>query len=524
MAEPDNVTAVLGISMPSFTEKYIDKKTVTFFHIDVQSRISKKEWGLDKRYSEFKKLHDILSPLIPNLPAIPPTTFFKVSSYEALTKRRLDLERFLRFCVERKDVLHQKEFRAFLDIDKEAPEIIGNEVALNFEYTNVPLGVRDFLFVPHKEILLMCCSDMNIISRADSMITNFSFPWEKKTDSHIPLGAAFIYQCKPNDSKYIVHKIWAKSFPIQTGVLSWEDEEEVFSVGLDNGRIYCFKAKPNTHYLDMEMILELPLHKDRVMGLGYDKDNKVIYSCSTDKTFYLTDLKQNPPSPILLKLSRAGYTNLKFDKKNERIFLTNGIGELTVFLTTTSPPTEVLNLQSSSLSSIRALHIDDINHYLFTGSVNGKINIFNLGLPGKERFISEMTSFGASMKIRICRYNAKNHELITGDEDGRVTIWSLKTGQPVQVFEAHPKSAITQMDYDEENRLLWTGGKDKAFRVWKLPEKWISAEFEDFETNEVKNITSNLATLKIQKTLQKERDNESDSSDDDLNGWCYREY
>ena len=524
MTDQDNETAVIGVTMPTFKEKYIDKKTVTFYEINLTYRINKIDWTLEKRYSDFKTLHDSLDKLIPNLPSIPGTTLFKVKSVDALTKRRLDLQKFLRQCIQRKDIIATKPLQDFLLIQEKAPEVIGKTASLNFQYEKIPLGVRDFIFVPHKEIMLMCCSDMNIISRADSMLTNFTFPWEKKTDSHIPLGAAFCYQCKPNQGKndYTVHKIWAKSFPIQTGVISWEDRTEVFSVGLDDGKIYAFKAKEGTHYLEFEQLLELQAHKDRVMGLGFDNDSNYMYSCSTDRTFYVTEVQTTPPNSTLVKMSRSGYTNLNFDKKNDRVFLTNESGELSVFLTNTFPPTEAINLQITSYSSIRALDISEKSHYIFTGSVNGKINILNLSYPGKEKLISEMTSFGASMKIRICRYNSKTHELITGDEDGRVTIWSLKTGQPVSVWEAHPKSPITQMMFDEENLLLWTGAKDKAFRVWQLPEKFTSDAMDKFESTEVKNISESLAIMKLQGLLKREMEDDSDSSVDDLNGWDYK--
>ena len=350
MTDQDNETAVIGVTMPTFKEKYIDKKTVTFYEINLTYRINKIDWTLEKRYSDFKTLHDSLDKLIPNLPSIPGTTLFKVKSVDALTKRRLELQKFLRQCIQRKDILASKPLQDFLLIQEKAPEVIGKTASLNFQYEKIPLGVRDFIFVPHKEIMLMCCSDMNIISRADSMLTNFTFPWEKKTDSHIPLGAAFCYQCKPNQGKndYTVHKIWAKSFPIQTGVISWEDRTEVFSVGLDDGKIYAFKAKEGTHYLEFEQLLELQAHKDRVMGLGFDNDSNYMYSCSTDRTFYVTEVQTTPPNSTLVKMSRSGYTNLNFDKKNDRVFLTNESGELSVFLTNTFPPTEAINLQITS--------------------------------------------------------------------------------------------------------------------------------------------------------------------------------
>ena len=179
MSDSDNATNVLGISIPNFKEKYIERKTVTFYEVNITDRITKTDWSLEKRYSDFKTLHDTLSTIIPNLPSIPGVTLFKVTSLEALTKRRLELERFLRICVQRKDILATSPLQDFLLLETKAPEIIGNSETKNFAYEKIPLGVRDFIVVPHKEIMLMCCSDMNIISSDNNGYVNSrtKFEW-----------------------------------------------------------------------------------------------------------------------------------------------------------------------------------------------------------------------------------------------------------------------------------------------------------------------------------------------------------
>ena len=215
---------------------------------------------------------------------------------------------------------------------------------------------------------------------------------------------------------------------------------------------------------------------------------------------------------------------MKLDAKNRRIFLTNEGGELNVYTLKTVPPSLVRNLQTSSPSSIRAFHIDYKNNYMFTGNVTGKICIMNLPPPDKEKLISEISNFGVGeQKIRVCVNDPDNYQLITGDENGRVTIWNLKTGKPIYLWEAHPKSAITQIWYQSEFHILWTGGKDLSIKMWQLPEKWLSPEVETFEKNEVSNITAKLIEEKLEKAKNKE-DGEDDSDDDDLNGWCYRKF
>ena len=519
-----NLTAIIGIIIKSFNEKYIDKKTVTFYEIEVTSHITQNSWIIQRRYNEFKNLHASLSKIFVNLPPIPGISFFKITSEDQLNKRKDDLEKFLRECVQRKDVFLNSEFKQFLELEKNAPEVVANDVTNKYDYKKLPLGVRSFIVVPHREIMCVCCSDMNIISRADSMLSNFSFPWEKKKKSHIPLGAAFIYQCKPDPKEiYKIHKIWAKSFPIQIGVIYWEDKNEIYCVGNDDGKIHIFKGIPNTHYLKMDTICELTFHSNRVMGLALDPETMNLYSCSTDKSFYVTDLKNETFPNMLIHTGNSGYTNLVYESDNHRLFLTNEYGELSVYTTTVYPPIQARVLNTSAMSCIRAVFLDKVNNVFFTGSVNGKICIMNLGSPGKERLISEMSSFSiGKMKIRVCVGDPKRNELITGDQIGRVTVWSLKTGRPIYLWEAHPKSAITQMWLQPEYNLLWTGGKDMHINIWQLPEKWVSNEAFNYEEHEVSNITAKMVETKLEKKYKK--DGEIDSDDDDLNGWNFREY
>lgn len=513
-----NDFSIIGIEVPSYSEKYVGSKSVTFYAVEVTSRITKNTWKIEKRYSEFKTLHDAMLKIYPRLPTIPGTTFFKVTSPEALKNRQNALQTFLRSCVQRRDILQNKLFKEFLELEKNASEIVGNDVELVYDYKKLPLGCRNFKVIPHKGIMVVCCSNMNILSRSNVIISNISLK-KKSDDDKVPMGALFIYQCEPSKEEiYAIHKIWAKPFPIQTGTLFWEDENEILSVGNDDGKIYVFKPQPGTHYVVMNQTFELSYHTDRVMGLAIEPSKMQLYSCSTDKTFYMTDLK-NPKNNYPINCATSGYTNLELDKENKRIFLTNETGELSVYSIQSFPPLLVRNLQTSSLSSIRAFHIDKKNGYIFTGNVGGKICIMNLPPNNKEKLMSEISNFGVGeMKIRVCTTNPDNLELMTGDESGRVVIWSLKIGKPIYLWHAHD-GAITQMQYINEERQLWTGGKDLKIKLWKLPEKWVSEEVDLFDKEEKYAITAKIAEEKIERQKKDEEGNVY-SDDDDISGWC----
>jgi hypothetical protein len=134
------------------------------------------------------------------------------------------------------------------------------------------------------------------------------------------------------------------------------------------------------------------------MGLAYDHRSGNIYSCSTDKRFLVTELNYQD-NVVEITTSSHGFTNLIYDKKNDRFFLSNEVGAILVY------SVQGLNLlntvQTTSNSSIRGLHVDYKKFYIFTATMDGKIGVLELGLPGKERFIKEIASFNGNKKVNM---------------------------------------------------------------------------------------------------------------------------
>ena len=512
----DYVASTLEISINEFFEKYIDSKTVTFYKIEIYDNYSKEKWVLEKRYSEIDLLHKTISKLYPNIPPMPGKTIFKIKNRDALEGRKKQLELFLRECAKRKDIQSNGYFKSFLEIDKHSPDLTFNPPSVVYENTELPQGVRDFFFFEEANIMYIVCCDMKIASRIDAYVTNVNLPWEKKTDAHISVGSVFAFKVV-YDKKGIVHsyeKLWAKSFPEQTGVVNFDKENLVLQVGLDSGTVVFYKTSEESKYLAYDEICRVKPHNARVMGLAFDSKPGYIYSCGSDNKFMLSEI--NYLSNITeIAQSNAGYTNLEFDKKNQRIFLTNEAGILSVFLTNTFPPSLVNVIQTHSINCIRGFDIDYTKQYIFTGTNKGNISVIDLGPPGKEKLIKEISYFGGNIEIRIIRFNAIDRELYTGDQKGKITVWSLKTGQSIYAWQAHSQ-AITQIEYFPKSRQLLSMGKDKKILYWQLPDNWVKDEIQKFQDENIREINNNRAIEKFKKQKEKGDD---DSSDDSLDGW-----
>ena len=311
------VASTLEITIHEFFEKYIDGKIVTFYKIEVYDNYSKEKWLLEKRYSEIDILHKTLSKLYPNIPPMPGKTLFKIKNREQLENRKKQLEFFLRECAKRKDIESNEYFKGFLEIDKHSPDLTYNAPTIVYENSELPQGIRDFIFFEEANIMYIVCCDMKIASRIDAYVTNVNLPWEKKTEAHISVGSVFAFKVI-QDKKGVTHlyeKLWAKSFPEQTGVVNFDKENYVLQVGLDSGTVVFFKTSEESKFLNYEELCRIKPHNARVMGLAFDPKPGYIYSCGSDNKFMLSEINYLSNMTEIAQ-SNAGYTNLEFDKKN----------------------------------------------------------------------------------------------------------------------------------------------------------------------------------------------------------------
>ena len=287
-------------------------------------------------------------------------------------------------------------------------------------------------------------------------------------------------------------------------------------VGLDSGNIIFYKTSAESKYTEYSESFNSKPHTSRVMGLSLDDKNGYVYSCSSDKKFMLSDFS-NYSSSMEIAQSNFGFTAMIFDKNNDRLFLTDEGGVFRVFLTNTYPPTLVSLIQTHSTSCIRGLDIDFKKQYIFTGTNKGNISILDLGNPGKEKLIKEISYFGGNLEIRILRYNSDKNELYSGDQKGKITVWSLKTGQSIYAWQAH-SGAITQMRYDKKNNRLLSMAKDKKIIYWQIPDSWVSDSVKNFEETKIREINDSRAAEKMKK-YNKDNIDDDDSSEDSLDGW-----
>ena len=518
------LTSALSIQIIEYTEKHIDNSPVIFYRIKVTDHFSNNNWIIEKRYNDFVSLQKKLIQNYQDVPKLPGKTFFRVSEFADIKKRKDGLQKFLRTCIERKDILANEDFKIFLELPKNSPELCGNSPDLLGSFT-LPQGVRDIVYLPNESIILLCTAEMSVIERAETTMKNTIINPDEITN---PLGHAYIYSLEDNKGDFIFREIWRRKFKPRTRCLAYDKDENYMLIGRADGVISIFTLDKRSKYKKVDLIIELKPHINSVNGIWYDFIQKKLFTLSSDKRFLASDIKSNSNITEISK-SNFGYTCLKVDTKYNRFFTANEGGVIDIYSYKKFPPMKLSSTGITGNSHIRDIYINPTQLYIYACDSKGKISVIDFsGLNNNSSYCPEISQFGGKISLRQIIYDENKKELITGDESGKIIAWGLKTGQPIFSFSgAEGNSAITKLLYDKDIRLLIAGCKNNMVKFWKLPDNWVNVEVQKFEDEELKKINNEIARrrIKAQQEIEDGIENDFDSDlsqEDDLNGWNYR--
>jgi len=522
------LTSALSVQIIEYTEKHIDNSPVIFYRIKITDHYNKNSWIIEKRYNDFVALQKKLLQNFPDVPKLPGKTFFRVSEFADIKKRKDGLQSFLRLCIERKDIFANEDFKLFVELQKNSPDLCGNSPDMLGSFT-LPQGIRDFTYIQEENILLICTAEMSVIERAESTISDLKNKIGKQDDNIAnPLGHAYIYYVEENKGEFIFREIWRRKFKPRTRCLLYDQYDNYMMIGRADGIISVFTLDRRSKYKKVELIIELKNHLNTVNGMWYDYAQKKLYSVSSDKRFLVSDINSNSQITEISK-SNFGYTCLKADIKYNRFFTANEGGVIDIYSSKSFPPKKVSTTTITGNTHIRDIYININQLYIYACDVKGKISVIDFSsINNESNYCSEISQFGGKVCLRVIIYDENKKELITGDESGKLIAWSLKTGQPIFSWSgAEGNNAITKLLYDKDKKLLLTGSKDNMVKFWRLPENWISDDVMKFENEELKKINNEIARrrIKAQQEIEDGIENDFDSDlsqEDDLNGWNYR--
>ena len=500
---------IFTISINSYKEIYIERNCNIYYNIQITDNNLKNSWNVEKTIDDFQNLYEKIFILHPYIPMLPKKTLFKITSLHTIDKRKFELQHFLNFCINRKDILLNKDFINFLQISQKCPNLVLNSIKKE-EELSFELSVANFIYIKNKEILILLCVNNDFISSDEINLNNILSIRNNYSGEKTPLSHVFIYQLIKEKEKNIINKIWEKSIFVLADIIYFEENKEILCVGCDDGKIYLYNPKTKGDYKKMEFYGELSFHSKKITGLYINPINMELYSISLDCMFFCADLKDKLFSKSLIYNNTCGYTGLKYNKE-ENIFITSDEeGYISIFCFSYSHYKIFLYSQTKALNKINTLFI--FNKYLFTGCKNGIISVIDLSFINFS-LLKEINTINLDeSEINCITYNQINNEIIIGDEKGNIIIWNNKINNYIYCLKGHSPYAVRHLWIDENN-ILWSSGDDKKIKKWIFPNKWFNEDIYLFSTN--------LKEKKNKKNLLDFDDSENNisSDEDELNGW-----
>lgn len=520
--EADFLITTLTAIISGFTERKMDDKIFEIYQIRVTDHFHKKTWILEKEQNDFEILRKNLAITFLDVPMLPSRIMAGTIDLIMSNKKKGEMQNFLKNCINRKDIFSSEEFKEFLQIEVNSPELCGNTPVMKGKLEYLPQSISNFKYIPEESIIILTTSELGVSIKTNPQFLCFKNRLEEKEEDFDKIqGLIMIFKIEKSEERFEFIQLWQKKVPVQTTSLFFDEISKFFFVGYEDGFIAVFKVNPKTNYTEVDFIIQLKNHFSRVTGIWYDSSKSKLYSVSTDRRFTASEATGKH---LMKEVNRSvyNYTGLLPDKKNERLFASTDGGIIELYSTEDFPPVKKKRFKISGLGNISDLFLNIQQFYLYTCDKKGKITVIELGQVGREKYSSELSQFGLKNSLNVIKYDSEKHEFITGDEFGKIIVWDIKTGQPIFSWIAHD-NPITSLYYDEKVNLLISGSKDKSIKVWELPKNWFNPEMIQFEKEELRKINSEIARkrLLMKKLIQDDNDigYESGLSEDDINGW-----
>ena len=501
---------IFVIKINSYKEKFIERNSEYYYNIQITDNFLKKTWELEKSITDFQNLYEKIFFIFPNIPLIPKKTVFKITSLHTLDKRKYELLKFLKFCFNRKDILLNKDFLEFVEIPKYNPKFITYSINKEEEIQFV-LSVINFIYIKKKEILIVLCSNTDFISSDEISLDNILMLRNNFSGKYSPLSYVFIYMYKQENKKFLINKLWEKSFLARANIILFDEKEELLFIGNDEGKINLFKTKIKGDFQQMENYGELAFHNERITGLYFNTENFELFSCSKDCMLFVSNLKEKTFTKSLIYNNTSGFTGLKYIKKYKFLITSDEDGFIFVFYFNNQRYSLLVNIQTKALDKINTMFLNE--NYIFTGGDKGTISIVDISNIEKKEIKEIKSSNLDENKINCIIFNSKKDEIIIGNDKGIIIMWNNKINNYIYSFKAHFPYGVQYLWIDQ-NDILWSSGNDRKIKQWKIPEKWFNQDIYlySFNFEEKKNRKDFF-------NLEENDDDDISSDEDELNGW-----
>ncbi|ESS32804.1 WD domain, G-beta repeat-containing protein [Toxoplasma gondii VEG] len=422
----------------------------------------KLSWDVWRRYSQFAQLYrDLDRDGYCALPSLPGKTLAG-APYDPrlLADRRHRLQYFLLELLRRPDTRTAPALLDFLLFSEQAslnipplrPWCVCNTGAQRF-------AVSSLVYSRSNRVIIVGHEDKTGLSRLGRL-------WSLVEPDEFGMINVWAVDCNM-DSPSLMQCI--KTQPKVRCMFYDEPSNQLF-VGQDDGKVSVYILDADE--LKLEKVKELDLHTAAVMHLAPGKSKqKRLLSLGFDGAIRVIDITTHQMlsgGRMTRRLGSGAHLTVgHFDDENDTVYLGTSGGQVLVYAVKSNPPSFIQGLTVHPVYPVETLIVDKQYMFLGHGEYVSVISVEQRRTEQKFSKVAVLTLKENPSPVLSMVYDPKEKRLLVG-YDPAIAWWSIESGQPLCVWEAHG-GGVHQLLLTDRSDIVLSGGDSGNSKIWRLP-------------------------------------------------------
>lgn len=283
----------------------------------------------------------ILSKFFIKVPSFPSKSVTKVTSITELTKRRDNLNQFLKDLVKRSDLISNIYVIKFLKLENHFSDFNLFQPLLLYNLDDLPYPVTAFHFDKRTNLMFIGLSNSSISGKINNYFSKFKLFSNKDSGAGINIsGVLMIYNLiKNNYGEVHLEQLYEKPFNSEVCSINFYEKQNMLCLGFSNGtmiinKIYINESSKISKEL-VEEVCTVKAHKKKIVGVCINFSTGYIYSVARESNLNISEINYQSLMKSI-QLSKKEISTMVYDETWNRLFLGDDTGSVWI-IDITSP-------------------------------------------------------------------------------------------------------------------------------------------------------------------------------------------
>ncbi|MGK7894353.1 MAG: caspase family protein, partial [Xenococcus sp. (in: cyanobacteria)] len=241
-------------------------------------------------------------------------------------------------------------------------------------------------------------------------------------------------------------------------------------IWLDKKTHHKIKESLRNNLFEIRELNRMNKHYDKISDVKFSPNGKIIASASEDgavKLWWFNLLKTNQnignPKNEPLEIVGQRMTTLSFSPNSDMIVTGSDDNKVRLWRIdgTQIKKFDQDQAKNGHSETITSVVFSPDGQMIASASEDQKIQLRHL--DGKLDKQLDQKS-----KITSIQFSPDGQKLLVGSQDGKVTLWSLQTGNILQIFDKHKGNQVLSVSFSKDGRKFASSSKDKTVKIWDV--------------------------------------------------------